>query len=167
MSRSPMTAAKPSILNNSRGLATIEAVPLLVIFVMLTGYCMGLFGATHTAILQSIAARTYAFETFRNRTNLVLHRDTGAEPLSNRELGIRYHTVVAENAPTSTGSVLFYAAKRPLAMGFTGPDTTGNRADHLERIYEIQPRNDRVGVSPMWIMVGYGMCLNAECGGGP
>ena len=42
----------------------------MVIFVMLMSFGMGLFGVVHTAILHSIAARTYSFETFRQRTNL-------------------------------------------------------------------------------------------------
>lgn len=56
--------------NNQKGLATIEALPLVVVFVVLITYGLGLFGFVHTAILHSIGARTYAFETFRNRTNV-------------------------------------------------------------------------------------------------
>lgn len=148
------------------GMATVEAIPLLVIFVLLVAYSVGMFGAVHSGILQSIAARTYAFETFRNRTNLNMFRENGSASNGNilnyAKMGMRYHSVNGEDAPENAKG--FFATRRPLTMGYPAPPGAATPVDHNERIFTIQPRNQTVGVSPMWIMVGYGMCLNAGCG---
>lgn len=151
-----------------KGLATVEAIPLLVIFVMLVAYSMGLFGAVHTGILQSIAARTYAFETFRNRTNLQIFRENTNSSASNlfsyAKKGMRYHSVGAEDAPPAGASDAFYVARRPLSVGYPSQDPGASQQDHMERIFTIQPRNQAVAVGPIWVMIGYGICLNAGCG---
>ncbi|RME18011.1 MAG: hypothetical protein D6797_01290, partial [Bdellovibrio sp.] len=81
---------------NQKGLATVEALPLLVIFVILLSYALGTWGVVHTAILSSIGARAYAFETFRNRTNLIFHRDIDGSPQyynDPQKWGFRLHRV--------------------------------------------------------------------------
>lgn len=162
---------KPSGFKNrkrQKGLASIEAIPLLVIFVMLVAYCLGLFGSVHTGILQSIAARTYAFETFRNRTNLQIFRENTNASANNlfsyAKKGMRYHSVNADDAPPSNASDHFFATRRPLSVGYPSADPGASQQDHLERIFTIQPRNQAVAVGPIWVMVGYGICLNAGCG---
>jgi hypothetical protein len=162
---------KPSGFKNrkrQKGLASIEAIPLLVIFVMLVAYCMGLFGAIHTGILHSISSRTYAFETFRNRANLLMFRENTAPDLSNLfhygKKGVRYHSVSAEDAPPEGASDAFYVSRRPLSVGYPSADPGASQMDHMERIFTIQPRNQAVAVGPIWVMVGYGICLNAGCG---
>jgi hypothetical protein len=150
-----------------KGLATVEAIPLLVIFVMLTGYAMGIFGAIHTGILQSIAARTYAFETFRNRTNLQIFRENTAPDQSNlyayHAKGLRLHAINAEDAPS--GTLGFFVSRRPLSVGYKPePVPEANQSDHLDKIFEIQPRNQSVGVDRLWVMITYGICLDAGCG---
>lgn len=163
-------AAKPrgrNILRSRKGLATVEAVPLLVIFVMISGFALGLWGSIHTAILHSIAARTYAFETFANRTNLTVHRLTrSTENLTNRKKGIRFHAISSENQRASgSNSVIWTVTTRPLAVGYPSPNVRAPAATHLSKIFDLQPRNQNVDVGPIWIMVGYGMCLNSTCGG--
>lgn len=156
---------RPSILKNRRGLATIESIPLIVLFVMLAAYAMGLWGSVHTAILHSIAARTYAFETFRNRTNLKVFRENTNIDRSNlfsyANKGMRFHAVGAETRPDRS---TFYASRRPLSVGFPSPSVAATQQDHLDKIFVMQPRNQTVGVGPIWIMIGYGMCLDAGCG---
>jgi len=149
-------------LGNDRGLATVEAVPLLVLFVMLVAYSMGLFGMVHTAILYSIGARTYAFETFRNRTNLTYFRENAKDVMHYDRSRIRYHSLQSDTDRTDRN--IFIATTRPLAIGFTNPEKQGKQADHLEKVYDLKQRNESVGVSPSWIMVGYGICLDANCG---
>ena len=159
-------AAKAQAFKNrkkQRGMASIEAVPLLVIFVMLSAYCVGLFGSIHTGILHSIAARTYAFEIFRNRTNLAVHRENLPDTLMMTKSEIRFHGISDEAAPSGTD--LWLVSRRPLSVGYPSPDVGASRADHLQKIFNIQPRNQAVSVGPIWIMIGYGMCLNASCGG--
>src|SRR5580698_1982900 len=90
---------KTSRLRNQNGMAMIEAVPLIVIFVMLLSFSMGFFGVVHTAVLNSISARAYAFETFRDRTNLNYYREDGSAldgsvgPLYLGLKQFRYHAV--------------------------------------------------------------------------
>lgn len=158
-------AKRSNILANQKGLATVEAIPLLIIFVLLTGFSLGMWGAVHSAILQSIAARTYAFETFRNRTNLTVFRENpinGQDVLSYANKGVRYHSVKSEQAQDSREG--FFATARDLAIGYPSPSVQTLETVHMNKIYNIQPRNQNVEVGPIWIMVGYGMCLDAQCG---
>ena len=152
-------------LNNESGMATLESIPIIVIFVMLVSYSLGLYGIIHSATLNSIGARAYAFETFRHRADLTYFRDrAGAEPLHNDTIGYRYHAVSLDEGNE------FYAPRRPITVGkqpasleLQNQNVT-NRTVHLQSIYELEARNQRVGVSEAWIMVGYGMCLDPACG---
>jgi hypothetical protein len=152
---------------NQRGMAMIETLPILVIFLILIGHGLGFFGIVHTGILNSIAARSYAFETFRNRTDVSYFRDSGnPEGFESRynQVGNRFHSITSETSPVDAQ---LFATTRPLAIGREVATSGANVRDHNERIFEIQGRNRLGGVesSPAWIMVGYGICLNAKCGG--
>lgn len=168
---------KKSVLQNERGIATVETIPLLAIFVILLAYSFGTFGIIHTGILNSIAARTYAFETFRNRTNLVYFRDSVRPGVSivaqhykrnhNRVHGIRQEIRPGDPAP---GEASFYATERPIRIGLGGvvSDGTRNMASvHNEKIFtDVREQlQTSLGVSPVWVMTQYGICLNADCGG--
>lgn len=151
------------ILKNEKGLAMLEAVPLLVVFVVLVSFGLGFFGMVHTAVLHSIGARTYAFETYRQRTNLSYFRENGSgltRPINFTKKGWRYQAVNHE----SDQQEKFVATQRPLAFGRTTASTDSNIETHNQQIFQILPRNERVAVSPAWVMVGYGICLNAGCG---
>lgn len=151
------------ILKNEKGLAMLEAVPLLVIFVVLMSFGLGFFGLVHTAVLHSIGARTYAFETFRQRTNLYYFRENISgltRPINFSKKGWRYHAVNHESDPAER----FVATTRPLAFGRSTASSDSNVDTHNQQIFQILPRNERVAVSPAWVMVGYGICLNAGCG---
>jgi hypothetical protein len=151
-------------LKNSKGMATIETVPLIVLFVLLFAFTLGFFGAIHTAILFSISARTYAFETFRNRTNLTYFRENYrgiTEPKSYRPLGTRYHFIQSATEQTDDAR----PAARPMVFGRALASRQGSIGDHNQKIYELGPRNRSVEVNPIWVKVGYGMCLDARCGG--
>lgn len=152
-------------LNNEKGMAILETVPLLVIFVVLTSFGMGFFGVIHTAILHSIAARTYSFETFRQRTNLTYFREDGSGTTVGKSIqfskkGWRYHAVQHETDDRN----LFVATTRPIALGRAIASTDSKDDTHNLDIFGILPRNVRTAVNPVWVMVGYGICLNAECG---
>ncbi len=153
------------ILANQQGMAMIEAVPLLVIFVVLMSFGLGFFGTIHTATLHSIGARTYAFETFRQRSNLSFFREdqTGlnaAASLNYTRKGWRYHAVGHETDQRDK----FVSTARPIALGSSVPLSPGNPSIHNQQIFQILPRNERIAVNPIWVMVGYGICLNAACG---
>lgn len=149
---------------SERGMATLEALPLLVIFTVLMSYGLGMFGIIHTAILHSIAARAYAFETFRNRTDLSLFRENISgisDPQHTRAFKIRYHGILTEN---SDGYSQFVASERPLAVGRQVASAGRTLQNHNSTIFNLAPRNEVVEVSPAWIMVGYGICLDMNCG---
>lgn len=165
-------AVKKSVLKNQRGLATIETIPLLAIFLILLAYSFGSFGVIHTGILNSIAARTYTFETMRGRANVTYFRDApGSVPEHYAKRGSRIHGIRQEfrpgDADTSTG---FRATERPLRVGIGAipPDASRTTASvHNEKVFaEVNEQvQTSVGVSPAWVMTQYGMCINATCGG--
>jgi hypothetical protein len=143
----------------------IETLPLLVIFVFLLGFGLGFFGIVHTAILNSMAARTYAFETFRNRADLTFFRDSTAAPFYHyKNIGNRIHNINSENDDGSRAIAL--ATTRNLTFGVSEPTSKSSVEAHNFKIYDIAGRNRKGGVeaSPAWIMVGYGICLDAGCG---
>lgn len=163
------------ILQNEKGLATVETIPLLLLFVILLAYSFGSFGIIHTGILNSIAARTYAFETFRNRTSVVYFRDAGGDgsggKMHYQAIGNRVHGIMQELRPGEgvSDSMNFKATERPLRIGFGGipADNSRNTASiHNERIFTDvrEQQQSQVGVSPAWIMTQYGICINAACG---
>lgn len=151
-------------LRNERGMAVIETVPLIVIFLILLSYGLGMWGVIHTGILHSIHARTYAFETFRNRTDLVYFREDGNAISSQySQHQIRYHGIQSDSLQSGE----FYATARPLSIGRTSEMTNASKLDHNSRVFSLAGRNGEGGVevSPVWVMVGYGLCLVADCGG--
>ncbi len=148
-----------------KGIATIEILPLLMVFVILITYGLGLFGAVHTAILHSIAARSYAFSTFNFRTDTSLFTDRGEVLLHYKNIGFRTHFIVRENYDTQNRVI---ASERPIVVGNMDrePADQGNKEVlHNEQVMAISGRNRNVGVDPMWIMVAYGLCIRASCGG--
>lgn len=152
-------------IRNEKGMAIIEAVPLLVIFVVLMSFGLGFYGVIHTATLSSIGARTYAFETFRNRTNLSYFREDSSglnvsESKNNSKKGWRFHGIQSEKFRINR----WYPTQRPIALGQAVAGTNTSPDVHNQQIFAILPRNERVSVNPVWVMVGYGICLNATCG---
>lgn len=154
-----------SALRNQRGTALIETIPLLVIFVMLTAFGLGIFGIVHTGVLHSIAARTYTFETFRNRANLYYFREDGSglevgKSLNYTKKGWRFHAVQNESDQRNR----FVATVRPVSFGRPLEAADASQDVHNSTIFSLPGRNDKVSVNPAWVMVGYGICLNAQCG---
>lgn len=155
------------ILKSEKGMAILEAVSLLVVFVVLISYGLGYWGAIHTATLHSISSRTYAFETFRNRANTVYFRDNNQEARTNAQhfasKGFRFHGITTES-PTGKK---FEPTRRPIAFGRALANVGTGDSIHNQRVYEITGRNREGGVevNPIWIKVGYGLCVNANCGG--
>jgi hypothetical protein len=145
------------------GMATVEAIPLLVIFVIFVAYGMGFFGSVHTAILNSIAARTFAFETFRNRTNLTYYRDFVWPAQHYRDREMRFHGIQPEqNIDNKYGQ--FAGTGRPIAIGLPLEELKVSSQDHNAKIFQLEKRNTKIGVNPIWVKVAYGICLTAACG---
>lgn len=150
---------------NEDGIAMIETLPLVIIFVFIFSFAIGFFGVVHTGILNSIGARTYAFETFSWRSDTILFRDrsSGSDYTHYKNFGSRFHTINDENYPRSGQ----FATTRPIAIGRQLAQSPATELDHNTNIYNISGRNRKgegVEASPAWVMVGYGLCLNVGCG---
>lgn len=167
-----MGASMKHLLHSKKGTASVEAITMLVLFVMILGYCMGVFGVIHTGILNSIHARALAFETFRNRADLTYWRDmpyigTAApgqgSPLvvQYKSYGFRAHGVNSEIE--SSGKIEFKATTRNLTRDTTA-EALANGGDHAAAEKIGEGRNQKAATNPVWIKTLYGICLNSQCG---
>lgn len=160
------------MLTNRRGNAIVEIVPILAIFILIINFSLGFFGLIHSGILNSIGARNYAFETFRNRANLTYLRDVSDSDFTftYTKSQQRFHVIKNETAPI--GGERFYATRRPIKFSDIQEvaNEKGTIADREKdkSIIEGQRVSDvgiEEGVNPVWVRSAYGMCLVAECGG--
>ena len=177
---------------DQRGVAVIEMIFLLLVFVVLFGLTLGFWGSIHTATLQSISARHYSFEIINNRTHFEYHRDWSIEtvptPPGNMfasknfavskkyhgDLGMRTFYVTGirnQDDPvnvTTRGLNFFKEINRPTQMALPskgtisaydqgGPAATaGFHQDIFNQLHG--------SVNPLWLMTGYGICLELSCG---
>lgn len=169
-----------SLIKNEKGMAVLELIPTLFIYMLLINFSLGFFGVVHSGILHNIASRNYAFETMRHRANLTYHRQY--TPTNNfSKLGYRYGGIIFESANTDDAQE-FIAPVRPIAFtaGFGGNDEK-NGVDLSMRGPANEPnsttlhnqsvrglneavRNEGISVSQIWIKSIYGICINAQCG---
>lgn len=63
------------MLRKKRGMAIIEFVFFFFVFIFFFALMYGSWGITHSAILRSIGARAYAWDSIRGRSNLAFLRD--------------------------------------------------------------------------------------------
>lgn len=168
-----MLKSQKSLLNNEKGSAMIEVIPVIFVIVTFLTFSLGFFGAIHSGILNSISARNYAFETFRHRSNLNYFRinaDADNAQLSYAALGLRMHATNSESAPKNSGRPEWFATTRPININLLSSqkevEASGTNKDHNDQIPFIKEdeRNEKVGVNPIWIKSSYGICLNAACG---
>ena len=144
-------------LRNQKGIAYVEMLPLLVLFVLLFGLSFGLWTSIHRATLQSIAARHYSFEVLNNRTHYIYHRDTvGASGIQAYygKNGMRFFANV-ENQPG--GNPDLKAEKRELSLFNQG----------VTKIYSPKPGNSTsfspaFQRNPIMIKAGYGICIDTK-----
>ena len=154
-------------LSNNSGMAAVEMIPMMVIVMFLIVFSLGFFGVVHTAILNSIGARNYAFETFRHRADLIYIREKNLDPVVEYYLqGSRTHATV-DTGPSQITE--FPATGRRIDFLKPG-DTIGNTENHHNNVITKAELNRRIlpeafGVNPVWIKVTYGICLNVACGG--
>jgi YD repeat-containing protein len=151
---------------SERGMATIETVPLMLIFVFLTCYSFGFFGIIHTGIMNSISARSHLFAAMRNRANVIYFRDTAGTDLQFRydKTGARTSTVLNEFRPDDSDER--QATERPIRVGIAMPTAVGRTSEaHNKLLAEVKDgvRYTNDGVNPAWITVSYGMCINTKC----
>jgi len=153
-------------MQNQKGMAVFEIIPILIIIVLLVNFSLGFFGAIHTGILNSMAARNYAFETFRHRSDLTYLR-TGVGANDNAtydKTGLRIHATVSDK--NKGESLRFIATGRPIDF-LAQQEATGTRDIHNKQIYSVKDGKrftGNGGVNPLWVRPQYGICLNAKCG---
>ena len=164
-------AAKKAKKKNNSGLASIEAVALLLVFVVLVSYGVGFFGVIHTGILNSISARAYAWETFRHRADVTYFRanqDQSSNTAQNFTInGARLHATVSEKAMNRDLRLDFWATARKIAFAHEtdgGPDNNhkkiADQTDDRVKVFGVET----LSVDPVWVRTTYGICLNARCG---
>ena len=163
-------------IKDKKGIAMLEALPIIWVMFVLLGATLGSWGIAHTAILNSIAARNYVFFLFNNRSDLSYLRDFGrydynslanytTEPIYYAQKGKRFSYITSEKDPGGRSDPM--ATQR--RVDFRNP-AYHDRSDFLSdsdhtQIHSLIPgRNTRKKVGPAWIMVGYGICLNSRCG---
>lgn len=141
-------------LKNQKGVAVVEMLPLLAVFIILFGLIFGFWTSVHKGILQSISARHYAFEVINNRANFMYHRDTkpaGGAKQYYKKNGYRFFAVV-EKQLTSTQKL--QPQERDLSLFNQDP-------------MSIPPSRTSNKANPIWVKTGYGICIDFECGGRP
>lgn len=150
---------------NQKGMAIIELIPIMIIILLLFNYSLGFFGAIHTGILNSMAARNYAFETFRHRSNLnYLREGRDVDVVSYAKEGMRFHATTSDNAKGNTRN--FIATSRPIDFLANPNSAAGSKDLHNSQIYSIVDGKRFTaggGVSPIWVRPQYGICLNGKC----
>lgn len=167
-----MLIKKQSPLNN-RGMALMEVIPLIVALMVFFTFAIGFFGIVHSGVLSSIAARNYAFESLRHRSDYMYLRNTSnPSPLYKsqgylKDFGYRLHYTVDENYNSSTGGGQRHVPGRPIALFRETTDTGADVNTHTTQIDNIRSdqRNASVAVSPVWLRINYGLCLNSRCDG--
>lgn len=155
-----------STIQNQKGMAVIEMIPMMIISAVIINFSFGFFGAIHSGVLQSIAARNYALEIIGHRTNYSYFRDGGTFIGSYRKIGSRIHTVVSESR---NDGQTFFATKRPiqyLVGKYVNIEDKGTVQDHMTEVNNVKPGvqyTDKDGVTTIWVKPIYGICLSAEC----
>lgn len=148
---------------SERGIASVEAVLLLSIFVVFMTYCVGTFGVIHTGILNSISARAYTFETMRNRSNVIYFRDVSHFA----KHGLRIHGITTEKSMNdSSGNLKWDVTERTLVKGRNPAGNPGRQDTNPNDLNIGKKELGRIDpYSGVWIKTVYGICLDYKCGG--
>ena len=145
-----MKKRKKFLLKSQKGIAMLEMLPLLVVFITLFGLTFGFWTAIHSATLSSIAARHYAFSVINNRTHFEYHGTSYyGKNGSNGKTGYRFFAVV-DYQKTETPYLIPVSRKINL---FDGGDT---------KIPQYKGEPDKA--NPIQIKTGYGICFDLLCG---
>jgi hypothetical protein len=162
--RGPMITA----VKNQKGLASIETIAMLLMVSVLIGYGIGYFGIVHTSILNSISARTYAFETFDNRSDLTFFRSNRERNEVDREhfatLNFRAHGIRTEFFDPGAERT-WHATERSISIGRPSEGRINENGHNDLYNQPINGPERGRGVNPVWIKTVYGICIRAQCGG--
>jgi hypothetical protein len=128
---------------NEEGFMIVEALLLLIAFVVFSTYVFNFFSAVHIGIVNQTHARAYLFETFQHRTNLRQKRAEPEEEDLATKVGYRFHIV---RSPNETGNGPLIAQDVELARVDNG-DIQDNKKE----------------TKFIWLKTGYGYCLTPGC----
>ncbi len=169
-----------------KGMAVIEAIPVLFMLVMVFNFSLGFFGALQSGILNQIGSYNYAIETFRYRSNLMYFRP-GAKTKNYILSQSRIHGTIKDgseqdaNTPEDKGT--WPATVRDITFNYVKGDTKRDVATAIgaqsERGYRDRgqsnniwfanstytPDTTPIQTSRIWIKTVYGICINADCAG--
>jgi hypothetical protein len=165
-----------------KGMAVIEAIPVLFMLVMVFNFSLGFFGAIHSGILNSIGSYNYAFETFRYRSTLVYFRPGAGIDKNYKLAGNRVHGVIRDGSSEATSEEknVWPATLRGITFNYVKDDPKRNLAgsEDSQRKYadrtsstniwfatsEYTPQESSSIQTPrIWLKTVYGMCINADC----
>lgn len=145
-------------------MAVLEMIPMLIVLMLMLNFSFGFFGAIHSGILGSIAARNYAFETFRNRQDLVYFHNMRSQSSVDhyRDHGFRFHGSLGEN---NQGTDRWIATLRNIDfLAQMNQERDDRPNDRVEFAIKDTERNEDRAVNPIWIKTVYGICLSSKCG---
>lgn len=151
-----------------KGMSLIEILPIVIVITTLFSFLLGVWGIAHKHTLSSIAARTYTFDTLNNRANYVYFNDVRAVTNSYEQTESRYHATGFGNPDFSAPvvPVRYIAEKGAVRTGAASLHRQGIWQDGLaERNVEMQASSFSE-INHVWVTVGYGICINANCGEG-
>jgi hypothetical protein len=144
-------------------------IPIMIIIILLVNFSIGFFGVIHTGILNSIAARNYAFETFRHRSNLVYFA-TNSEANTKVTFEIDQSRMHVTNSDKTVNQGLQSPIATSRLIDFVDfsrrqADEVGGPIDHKAGIDKVRSgvKFLEQGVNPVWIKTAYGICLNLAC----
>lgn len=143
---------------SEKGFAVLEAVAFLFAFVMLTVYVIDFFTAIHTGILNSIEARTYLFEILEHRADIgILRPEVPETDYIANDVHVRFHAVNDEDQDSSDDTFVPPAARK---LTMVGPDDEVQGKVNSPRLDDGANK-----ASIIYIKTGYGICIDANCGG--
>lgn len=176
--------------DSEKGMALIEAIPVLFMLVLVFNFSLGFFGAIHSGVLNSMGSYNYALETFRFRSNLMYFRP-GGDTANYKQSNNRVHGVTKEGSefdidedkkkwPSTVRAITFNFIKedpkRNLATLRSGPETicddSGCRSydkSGSENIWNatsdyVPVTGTTIQTPRIWIKTVYGICVSADCG---
>ena len=166
---------KPKKKKNNKGMALIEALPVLFMVILVFNFSLGFFGAIHSGILNSIGSYNYTLETFRFRSNLMYFRPGAGASHYDKSMN-RVHGVIGDGySKKDTKIGRWPATVRSITI--SGVDKMESKylaqADHNKASQTsvwkaiagfTDSSEDDAPITPeIWVKTVYGICLNADC----
>ncbi len=159
---------KLKLFKDSRGMAVLEMIPVIIVVMVLLRYTYGFFGVIHAATMQSIAVRNYSFETFRHRSRLSYLREAMVTEKIKYKKGMRLHGVRDENSVVTTDPEWDVATRDisfpPRDVDKLGSTSYASRMTDQRNINAGTRYSEGEGANPVWLAIRYGMCVDFQCG---